>query len=57
MSVSKIDPGEIIVPFNNEIDKLWAESDHWKRPCSNSEGDITNKYTQRKRIKLIKRTR
>ena len=31
-----IDPPETVVPFtNDEIDKLWAESEPWQRACSN----------------------
>ena len=30
-----IDPAEIIVPFNNdEIEKLWEESEPWQTACS-----------------------
>ena len=32
--LAEIDPAEIIVPFNNdEIDKLWEESEPWQRTC------------------------
>ena len=52
-----IDPAEIIVPFNNdEIDKLWEESEPWQRACSNFLGEINNNYPKSKRIQLIKRT-
>ena len=40
-----IDPAEIIEPFNNdEIGKLWEESDPWQRPCSNFSGEIKNNH-------------
>lgn len=51
-----IDPAEIIVPFNNdELNKLWEQSEHRQSTCSNFLGETNNNYPIRKRIQLIKK--
>ena len=36
-----IDPAEIIAPFNNdEINKLWEDSEPWQSSCMNFLGEI-----------------
>ena len=54
--LSGIDPAEILVPFTNaEISPLWAENEHWQRPCSNFLGEISNKYSKSKKHQFIRR--
>ena len=37
-----------MISFNNdEIDKLWAESEPWQRACSNFLGEINNNYPKK----------
>ena len=39
------DPAEIVVPLTNEeIDRLWADSEPWQKACSDFLGETNNKY-------------
>ena len=51
------DLAEIVVPLTNEeIDRLWADSEPWQKACSDFLGEINNKYPRSKRIQFIKET-
>ena len=54
---SAIDPSEIVISFDNEeINKLWEESEPWQRACSNFLGEINNSYSKHDWIWLLKRS-